>query len=69
MQRADGAGRRQEIRKQTFFPYKRVGICNDHSSSVRHVDFDETSRYIQSVSQANEILYAYVSTAGIKAFL
>jgi hypothetical protein len=52
----------QEIMRQSHFPYRRVGCCNDHSSAVQHVDFDRSSRYIQSVSASNEILYAYVSS-------
>lgn len=50
----------EEIEMQPYFPYRRVGCCNDHSSAVRHFDFDNFSSFIRSVSESNELLFCYV---------
>ncbi|KAJ1472322.1 hypothetical protein T484DRAFT_3440521 [Baffinella frigidus] len=47
----------EEIERQSTFPYKRVGCCNDHSSAVMHLDFDVEGKYLRSTSQSNELLY------------
>jgi hypothetical protein len=50
----------EEIEMQPFFPYRRIGCCNDHSSAVKHFDFDNFSAFIRSVSESNELLFCYV---------
>ena len=50
----------EEIERQKALPYQRVGCCNDHSSAVTHIDFDEETLYMRSTSQSNELLYAFL---------
>ena len=50
----------EEIGMQPFFPYRRVGCCNDHSSAVQHFDFEISSSFIRSTSESNELLFCYV---------
>jgi|UniRef100_A0A7S4LG85 microtubule-associated protein-like 6 len=37
--------------------FRRVGVCAGHSSAVLHLDWDKASQYIQTVSQAYELLW------------
>ncbi len=50
----------EEIERQKALPYKRVGCCNDHSSAVTNIDFDNDSLYMRTTSQSNELLFAFI---------